>query len=1039
MNIAQFSVKQPVLTNMIMLLVFICGIYFYLNMPREILPLISLDTILITTLYPGATATEVESLVTQVIEDEIKNIEGVDEVTSTSFEGLSTIFISVLDGYDVYKVLQDIKSEVDKIQSKLPDETEDTEVKELKIEFPVCTVTVSGRVNEGVLRRYAKQLADKLKNIKGVSSINKIGYRDKEIWVEVNRDKLEQEKIPISAIISAIKRKNLNLPGGKLKTKSGEYLVRTLGEIQKIEDIYKIVLKSSKGVPTLFIEDIAKVKSTFEEKNSISKVNGEIAINLDVEKRKDGDTIKIVKNIKHLIKKLKKSYPDSIKLNIIHDRSIHIKDRIKLMQSNAIFGLFLVLISLYFFLNARLALMTALGIPFAFFGTFIIMKIYGMSINMISLFGMIIVLGMIVDDAIVICENFYRYLEMGSPPIEAAIKGANEVMWPVISAVLTTMAAFSPMLLMTGMMGKFLSNVPVVVNTALFCSLIEALLILPSHLADFVPPLKRQPSQNQKKHWYDPIFNTYENKMKKILKHRYFIAILLVLFVLTTLFIAKQMKFVLFGKVDFGIFRISMETFANSSLEQTERRVRKVERFIFQNIDNALIKNMSTRIGLYYRRRGGITKGDNKASIRVELNTEELSRKNLNTIKIINKLKKFFKKANFKKEFIYFNIRMGRGGPPVGDAISYRFKGNDLYILKKLVNKSKKFLSGLPGVVELSDDFPEGKKELVVELDEITAKTLGVDVMTLAQTIRSSINGEIASSIRTGDEEIKIRVLFDEKWRVKRSDISTLPVITQSGTHVLLADIAKIYIKKGNLKINRHNCQRIITLTGDVLLSKTTSLEVMKKFQKAIPEIFKNYPDYRVEFGGEAEDTKKSMQSLVYAVLLALLLIYMILGTQFQSFIHPFTVMVAIPFGFMGVMIAFYLTGNSLGLLAMMGVVALSGIVVNDSLVLIDFILRMRKANPADNLIDIVARAGRIRFRPILLTSITTILGLIPMCFATKGQAAFLAPMAQSLAWGLVFSTILTLIIIPCIYMIMEDIKTFLSKLFNKLDKYERI
>ncbi|MCK5683336.1 efflux RND transporter permease subunit [bacterium] len=1026
MSIAKFSVKQPVLTNMIIILVLIAGLYFYFTMGRELLPLISVDKIVISTVYPGATSEEIEKLITQPIEEEISGIDGIDDIISVSYEGMSTIVIDVLDGFDIYRVEQDIKSEVDKIRSLLPDDAEDPYIKEIKVEFPVCTVTVSGEVSEKTLRTYAKRAKDQLKNISGVGTINLVGYRDREIWVELDREKLIQNNLPISSVISAIRRKNLNLPGGRLKTREGEFLIRTLGEISTDRDIAEIVLKSSNGISNLFVGDVANIRNDFEERNSLSKVNGNFAINLDIEKRKNGDTIGMVVATRKIIKKLQESFPPSIKLNVINDRSIHIKDRIDLMQTNGLSGLILVLISLCLLLNFQMAFWTAIGIPFAFLGTFILMKTLGISINMLSLFGMIVVLGMIVDDAIVICENFFRYLEMGYSPKDAAIIGTEEVMWPVIAAVSTTIAAFAPLFFLPGVMGKFMSNIPVIIVLALCCSLVEALFILPSHLADFVRPLKVEKCGSRKTRWYDKYFDFYEITMVKVLKMRYLVIVLLLVAAVIAGFTASRMKFVLFGKVDMGIFMVNMEAFSDSSLEDTEKQVRTVEKFIADNIDKKYIKTVTTRIGMYMLSHS-MERGDNKASVIVELDIEEMNGKT-DTLKIINDLKTKSKKIN---GFIYFNILLARGGPPVGDAISYRFKGEDIKVLKLLARRAMEYLKTLPGVVELSDDFPEGKSEIVVELDEEKAKSLGVDVLTVAQTLRACVAGEVASSIRTGDEEIKIRVIFDEKWRNEKKDVLNMPIITQSGKHILLNDIAGIKIVKGIQKLSRHNQESTITVTGDIIRSKNTSMKVMKGLKKKIPEIFSGYPDYRAEFGGEADDTKESMKGLLYALCFAGLVIYMILGTQFQSFIHPITIMATVPFGFIGVIFGFFVSGQSLGLLSLIGVVALSGIVVNDSLVLLDFVLRLKEKEKDMEIKEVVAKAGRIRIRPIILTSITTIFGLLPMCLATTGQAAFLAPMAQSLAWGLTFSTILTLIVIPCVYLVMEDIKRVSRKILR--------
>jgi multidrug efflux pump subunit AcrB len=1030
MSLPKFSVRQPVFTNMLMILVFLAGFYYYSTLPREMLPLIPTNIITITTVYPGATPQEVENLITAPLEEDLSGVEGIDTMTSVSIEGASVINIQVRTDYKMEKVLQDVKSQVDTTRSKLPTDLEDDPVvKELKVEFPVCTVSVSGNISEKILRRYAKRIRDKLKTIPGVSSINFTGYRDREIRVEVDPDKLIQNKVSLTQVTAIIKRKNLNFPGGKLQTSGKEYLVRTLGEINSPQEINNIILRSFRGVPLVYVKDVAKVKDTFEERKTLGKVNGRFSINLDIEKRHTGDTLKIIKIIRKYVKQLQSTLPPSVHLSVINDMSFYIRDRIKLMKSNGLNGLFLVLLSLYLMLNFQMAIMTAIGIPFAFFGTFVLMKFFGVTINMISLFGMIVVLGMIVDDAIVICENFFRYMEMGFSPKEAAILGTEEVMWPVIAAVTTTVAAFLPLAMMTGMMGKFMATIPYVVIMALFCSLIEALIILPSHLADFVRPLKTHPDTDKKlRRWYDPFFDIYERTMVKILKYRYGVIVVLGIVSVLSIILALTMRFVLIGRVDSGIIRILMELPADYSLRDTNNRVSILEKQLRQKYGK-YIKVLTTDIGSY-RLRHKRELGENLASIKIELNQDKVKVAHLDTLKIMQQIKS---NPKYNQGFTMFTVRQARGGPPVGDAISYKIKGPDLKTLKLLAEKVKKFLGKIPGVVELSDDFPEGKDEIIVNLDENKAKGLGIDVFTLAQNVRTVFNGAIASTIRRGDEEINIRVIVADKWKNKVESVGQIPLLTKSGEVVLLRDVANISIKKGYLKIRREDQERTVTVSGDVIYKKVTPMQVKKRLKNVLPKLFKGYGDYRVDFAGEVEDTKESLRSLFYSFIFAALLIYLILGTQFSSFIHPFTIMLTVPFGFIGVIFGFYITGKPLGLLALIGLVALSGIVVNDSLVLIDFIIRLREEEKDKPLKEIVAHASRLRVRPILLTSITTIFGLLPMCFATSGQASFLAPMAQALSWGLTFSTILTLIVIPCVYLIMEDLKHIFSSLYRKI------
>jgi len=487
MSIARFSVKQPVLVNMLVILILAGGYLFSRTMVLEVFPEVSLDTITITTLYPGASPEEVEDLITIPIEDEISDVDGIDTIESVSTEGRSFIIVKLEAGVkDAYKVRQDLQTEIDKI-TDLPEDVEDPLVHEVTIDFPVLVVSLYGEADENLLRELAEDLSDEIKNIPGVGSVIITGAREREIWVEVDPDRLYSYNLTLRDVMDSLARQNLDLAAGTLKTRQAEMLVRTVGKFRAVDEIENVILKSDETGRNVYVRDVATVRDTFEEERTRARTNGEKAVNLEVRKKASGNSIVIARKVRRTLDEFKARLPQGVTGAVTLDSSKWIRNRLRTMINQGLMGLALVICVLYVFVGMRPAIMAALGIPVSLFGTLVLMYFTGITINMLSLFAMIVVLGMIVDDAIVVLENAYRYLEQGMPPAEAAIKGAEEVTMAVVATVLTTICAFMPLLMVSGLLGKFLGVIPKVVIFALIVSLIEALFVLPSHVAEWSP------------------------------------------------------------------------------------------------------------------------------------------------------------------------------------------------------------------------------------------------------------------------------------------------------------------------------------------------------------------------------------------------------------------------------------------------------------------------------------------------------------------------------------------------------------------------
>ncbi len=1057
MNIPKFSVKQPILVNLVTVLIYILGFLALSNLPKDILPNVNFDIISISAHYPGTSAQDMEKLVTSPIEEAIKNINGIKKITSVSFEGFTSITVELKTSADKNEVYNDIQSAVDNIKD-LPDDIDNPDIKKLDVEIPVIIVSVAGDIPENEKRKYADDLSDKLKAIPGVSSIVKSGYRDREIWVEVNPNKLIKNDIDISRLITAISRKNVSIPGGKAVSKNREYLIKTTGEIKDEKDVRRIIIRANDEGNFITVGDVSSVHSTFEKVDVIHRSMGYRDISLLVQKKEDADSTKIANKVKNVISQYRKSLPKNVKIFLMNDTSKYIKNRMNIMTNNSILGFILVFITLVMFLNYRIAIMTALGIPFSLFATFALMSYFGMTINMISLFGFILVLGMLVDDAIVIAENSYRYMEEGMSPKEAAVKGAQEVFYPVLAAILTTVAAFYPLLMMKGIMGKFIRNIPMVVIIALSASLFEAFFILPSHIADFVKPLKSKQHTKKKKtkkenffiefikhyfftshkkgneaRWYQSLLKFYKKSLNFTLHNRYkFIIIVTVMFFLSIIFAAFVMKFKLFDASGVDRFKITIEAPEDATLEFTESLVSRIEKII-KNLPASELESFESIVGSdKFSGFHTANQYNNRAAINVYLTPENDRERTAD--QIIKYLKKEMKNIKSIKSLTF---RLGRRGPPVGEPVEIEVRGDSFEYIYNVAQKIKKLLHKIDGVIDIEDDFDQGKDEITVYIDEKKAAIAGVSVSQVGSIIRTAFQGTEASSFRKDNELIKIIVKFDEAHSKTFANLTKLYIPNNRGQLVPLKAIARFITKKSIKKVNRIDLKRTITVTADVDNNIINSKRANKIARKLIQKEFGNLRGATVKFAGEEEATKESMQSLLKAFIIALFLIYLILATIFNSFVQPFIVMIAIPFGIIGVIIALFFHNMSVGFFSLMAIVALSGVVVNDSIVLIDLINRLK--DKYKDLHKVILEAGVQRLRPVLLTTITTAAGLFSMAYGIGGSDPMLKPLAISFMWGLVFATFLTLILVPTVYLIVAELSGSLKKSVKNGRKQKKI
>ncbi len=1022
MKVAEFSVKNPVFANLLLIALLVGGGWTYYTMTREVFPQIPLDIIVVRAVYEGATPEEVEKQITIPIEGAIENIENIESIASQSYEGISIIEVMVQqEAKDLQKMVNDVKSEIELIEN-FPKEAEELRVIEIKSEIPVIGVSVSGTAGERVLRKVVEELKNRFMRVDGVSRIQISGLRDLEIWVEVDPLRLSGLNISIDQVVNAIGAANVNLPAGSLKGSRQEFPLRTTHELKTAQDVEDVIIMRDEAGRDITIGDIAAVTETFKEEETFGRIDGESAITMLVMKTRGGNTIEIAEDVREAVKTFENEMPAGVSAKFYQDSTRYIKQRLKTLYVSGSIGLALVCLVLFLFLNWRMAFWAALGIPTAFAGSFLVMNYFGITVNMLSLFSMILVLGMVVDDAIIVTENVYRYLQRGYKTGHAAVVGASEVINAITASHATTIAAFIPMLMMTGIMGKFISTIPIVVTIALSMSYIEAFLILPSHLADFSKPPKK--AIEKEREWFLKMRKVYRRTIKTMLKHRYLSLLAAGLIVASTVaYSYNYMKFVLFNSKDLVGFVAMIEMPVGTNLRETGRVLRQVEEIAASLPKEDLLRSVST-VGMQLdHSTGRTTFGTHLAQTMfesTEFNTPGRRNAKIVAEEVREKLKAITGARSIE-------IRKHGGGPPVGRALEARISGDDYEILVAVSRDIKKYLKNIPGVSDVKDNYNRGKNELHVIPLKDRLSLYGLDESRVAVAIRTYFKGRIAASIKRGRDDIDVRVKYAQPYRDDVNFLSQVIVTNTRGEQVRLSSISEIKWKRGYSTVNHYNRKRTLKVFADVDTSVITSTELTKMVEERFADVSTRHPGYSIEFGGENEEQMKSVKSLLRATAMALIVIYLILGTLFGSFLQPIVIIAAIPFSFVGVVFGHLLIGEPIGLLSLIGVAALTGIVVNDSLVLVDFINRSRQRG-ATRWLSIL-RSAFVRFRPVILTSITTILGLSTIAFKTTGQSAFLAPMAISIVFGLVFSTILTLAVIPCVYAVLDD---FLIAFYGK-------
>lgn len=1051
-----YFIKHSVAVNVIVIAFLIFGGVGAYKLNSSFFPLVDSKNISINVTYPGASPQEVEEGIILKIEDNLKGLNGVDRVTSTSRENSGNINVEIEKGKNIDFMLLEVKNAVDRVPT-FPVGMEPLIVSKLEALRPTITFSISGNnIPLATLKQIGRQVENDLRGIDGISQIQITGYPEEEIEIAINETNLLAYNLSFAEVSQAVNESSLITTGGTIKTSTEEYLIRANSRSYYANELSNLIVKSDPSGRIIRLKDIAKVQDKFSETPNANYFNGNLSINVTITSTNTEDLITSADKAKEYINDFNQKY-DNVEINIIRDLSITLVERTNLLTENAIIGMILVLMFLSLFLNTRLAFWVAFGLPIAFLGMFMLAGYFNVTINVLSLFGMIIVIGILVDDGIVIAENIYQHYEKGKTPEQAAIDGVMEVLPAIVSAILTTILAFSIFLFLDGGIGEFFGEVSVVVILTLAVSLVEALIILPAHLAHS-KALRKQ--NNTPKAGLAGAFQKVFSKLRYInrlgdaimrwlrdtlyspslrfaLQHKFFTFSIFVVFLILTYgsFGGGIIRGAFFPQIASDQVRISLnmpngtnEKVTDSIISLIEQRAIEVtdqisEEYFGNDGEKQLVKNIIKNVG----------PGSSSASLSINLLEGEERPNEITSRLVTNRIQ--------ERVGLIFGVEslvFGSGGNFGGSPVSISFLGNNITELKAVKTALKERLENNVLLKDVTDNDPAGIKEIRIKLNE-TAYALGLNLRTVMTQVRAGFFGSQAQRFQRGQDEIRVWIRYNRENRSSIKSLDNMRILVPNGGRIPLKEIASYEIARGDVAINHLEGRREIQVSADIKdPKKTSATDIMDEIKNEImPEILAKYPTVTPSFEGQNREFSKLNDSLKPVGLIVLLLIYIVIAFTFRSYSQPLLLLFLIPLSLPAVAWGHWIHDFPVNVLSMLGIIALIGIMVNDGLVLIGkFNNNLREGMTYDNALY---EAGRARFRAIFLTSITTVAGLAPLIFEESRQAQFLIPMAISIAYGIGFATVLTLIVLPIFLAFSNSVKTTAKWLWtgNKITKEE--
>tara|TARA_Y100000590_G_scaffold394244_2_gene473185 strand:- start:29247 stop:32408 length:3162 start_codon:yes stop_codon:yes gene_type:complete len=1041
-KIIRWFVENSVAANLAMAIIIVAGLFTLPNTNLEVFPAIEPEIINVTVVYPGASPEDVEEGICVPVEEQLQGLEGVKKISSNASENIGTITVELMPGEDVNQMRSEIKAQVDTIDN-FPDDAERPTVSQFVAVSEVITVAVSGEMSEASLVNLTDDIRDEINALPGITLTTIKGKKAREISIEISEATLEKYGLSFDQISAAIRASSLDIPGGSVDTELGEILIRTKGQAYSETEFEMVPIMALPDGSMLLLKDVASINDTFADVDLAQRFNNEKSLLISVYRVGDQNAVDISATVRDYIGMKADELPEGAHITPWNDEARILRGRIDLLVKNGYLGFTLVVIVLAIFLKPKLAFWVSLGIPISFMGGFWLLPSADVSINMLSLFVFILVLGIVVDDAIIVGENIFIWKERGLSNIDAAVKGATQVSTPVIFAILTTMVTFSPMLFVQGDIGKIWTIIPKVTIIVLFWSLFESLTILPVHLAHIGEKESRFASirkisgrwgkfQSKVKNWLILVVERFYKPFlrRAITKRGMTAAIAASAFVITIGFLGGGwMKFTFFPPLEADIVTGLLEYPEGTPTSVTERGLLQLEQsanilraeLLRDYPDEQIFQNMLATIGdqpLRTRSSRGpgsldaTFSGAHLAELVIELSPGE--ERPISATEISNRWRQLTGPIQGAKELSFASNLFSAGDP-----VNIQLTSKNLAALQTVTVKLKERLSQYDGVFDIKDTFVAGKKEVKLTLlDEAT--NYGINNINLARQVRQAFFGEEAQTFQRGRDQVKVMVRFPKNERRSMGNLEQMNIRTAGGQEIPLKQLASMDLARSYASIQRVNRKRAVNITSDIDLSVTSGNEVIAALiTKDLPRVLKDYPSVTYTLEGEQREQNQNLASIGKNFLIALFIVYALLAIPFRSYFQPLVVMSAIPFGLIGAVIGHFIMGMNMSILSIIGIVALAGVVVNDSLVMVDFINRYRK--DGYTAFEAAMQAGPRRFRPILLTSITTFVGLVPLLLEKSVQAKFLIPMGVSLAFGVLFATVITLILVPTSYMILED------------------
>lgn len=1064
MKIWNLAVDNRVAVYIIVLIIVIFGFQSYMSMPREAAPDITIPYVIVSVPYPGVSPIDMEGLVTQPLEKEFKTLKDVKEITSSSKEGLATIFIEFETGVDIDEALRRVRDKVNTTRPNLPDDIMEPIISEINFsEFPILYINIGGNVGLPRLKEIAKDLQDDIEGVQGVLSADITGALEPEVQINCDVNRLKGYDISFGDVIGAIQGEHITIPGGSLDNGRTDYTVRIPGEYKDPGPIEDIIVKMRNGKP-IYVRDVADVRFSFEDRSTYARLNGEQVVSMPVKKRAGENLVRIAGDVKAIVSDFEETLPKGVTLEVTNDQSIMIEDRVYELENSIMTGMFLVILVLFMFFGVKNAILISTAIPLSMFMGFIILSIMGITLNFVVLFALVLVLGIVVDDAVVVIENIYRHQqEYGENLIVAAKKATSEVAVPVVTATLTTIAAFLPLLFWPGVVGEFMSYLPITLIATMMSSLFVGFVISPVQGSVFINYRKEiarakrdleHPSGWRKYNPFTIAYHWVDEKFFPAAQKQY-VGVLGWTLAHKGLTVALTLGLLVFTFVIFGIFNTGVEFFpstqpsqatvvittppgtplsvTNQVTELVEEKVRGIEGF--DDIEFRVANVGSSNNPFDF----GGSKISNKSNYALSFyDKKEREQNSFETVDEIRAATENIPGADI-------TVEVQEMGPPVGKAVSIEVAGEDYDQLRALSQQIQEEIRDVPGLVDLDDDFNAGKPEIQVLVDREKAALMEMSTAQIGSTVRTAVNGTEAAKFRVGEDEYKITVRLKEKQRQNPEDLENLDITFMNRRGKLLTipltSVAQVVRTTGVSDIRRKDYKRVITITADA--QGRLANDVLEDVQTRLAG-FELPDEYTIDFTGEQEEQAEAASFLSQALIITIFLIFLLMVSEFNSVKVPIVIMISIILSLIGVLWGLLITQTPFGVIMTgVGVIALAGIVVKNAIVLLDF--AKQKIQEGMPLEEALLEAGRTRLRPVVLTAVSTILGVVPLATGVDidwrqfslvigaESSDFWRPLGIAIISGLLVSTFLTLVVVPTFYSSFEVFGQWVVGLFRRL------